>query len=105
MTPEEILKAAQANKSAEGEAEKEALRKSIIFGSLAGIFVCVITFIVKAIKGKIDFVEFVIILLFQGIINLYYGKKCNAMKKTIIGIVETVLGGVFFILFLGVMFS
>ena len=104
MTNEEILKAAQANASKEGEAEVAILRRAIAISAIVSIVVCMVTFIIKIILHKIDFLEFVILLLFDGTINLYYRKKCRLKRKMIAGIIGLVLGGLAFLLFLGAMF-
>ena len=105
MTNEDILKAAQASAEKEGEAEKATLRRAVVIGSLVCVVICMITTVIKYFKHKTDFVEFAIIFLFEGAINVYYGRKCHVKRKLIAGIVELLLGGFFFLLFLGVMFS
>lgn len=105
MTNEEILKAAQANSEKDGEAEKAVLRRAVVLGSIVCVVICMITYVIKALKHKVDFVEFAIILMFEGSINAYYGKKCHVKRKLIVGIVELILGMFFFLLFLGVMLS
>ncbi len=104
MTNEEILKAAQANASKDGEAELYAMRKSIIVGASVSVVICMITFIIKAIKHKVDYGEFSILLFFLGASNVYFAKKGHSKGRLIEGIVELILGCFFFFIFIGVMF-
>ena len=104
MTEKEILETAQANPPKEGEAEIAEIKRSVISGSIVCIIVCMITFIIKVITHKVDFIEFVFLLFFDGTINYCYGKKCRNKRKHLWGIAELILGIFSFMLFLGVVF-
>lgn len=104
MTNEDILKAAQAGAEKEGEAEKAILKRAVILGSIVCVALCMLTTVIKYLKHKMDFVEFAILFLFEGTINLYYGIRCHSKGKLISGIIELLIGVFFFLLFIGAMF-
>jgi hypothetical protein len=106
MKPDEILKAAQESSDGIGEREKQVSTKAILYGLMVGIvFLIFMTLIELFVLKKIDMGKFALVFIISGIIDLYEGVVCKKKATMVAGIIMLILALIFFIAYLGVMFS
>ena len=105
MNKEDILKAAQAEASEQGEYETEQGKKSVIIATASGLLLCALMIAFELVKyNRVDYGKPAIIFFMISIMNFYEGIKTNQKKKVILATVEMILAIISLIIYIGALF-
>ena len=105
MTREEILRAAQNDKSEMGEYEKIVEKKAVSYGAALGIAVCLVMVIIEMlVVHRVDWGKPALILVIGGYTDIYEGFRNKIGKKAIWGIIEMAVAIILLFVYIGEFF-